>query len=220
MPSWKPCITAAQCAAAKSMRACHSCALHSSRVTGDTLSCMPVLLGEPIVRLASIAANSSKEMTRTEDCSHAFTTPAASTDVLVQDLILLKPGGHLAPSIFRRLLAVAWSIIRVEAVRGFRIDLERRRLAGGPERRPHRLHLRDRNALIGLTVETEHGCLHLRCQFGRAHRPNRLLSGRIDQRAIKGDARRDIGIARTVDAYRAPAAAVADNAEPARVAAL
>src|SRR5262245_8812523 len=111
MPSWKPCITAARCAAAKSMRACHSCALHSSRVTGDTLSCIPVLLGEPVVELASIAANSSKQMMATEDCSHAFTNQAASTDVLAQDLVLPKPNGHLTPGILRRLLAVAWSIV-------------------------------------------------------------------------------------------------------------
>src|SRR6266566_1482543 len=40
MPSLKPCMQASRCAAARSTRACHSSALHSESVFGETLNCM------------------------------------------------------------------------------------------------------------------------------------------------------------------------------------
>src|ERR1700760_2847353 len=43
MPSLKPCMKASRCAAARSTRACHSSALLSESVFGETLNCMSIL---------------------------------------------------------------------------------------------------------------------------------------------------------------------------------
>src|SRR5262249_53927399 len=44
MPSLKPCMTASRCAAARSTRASHSSALHSSRLMRETWSCTLISL--------------------------------------------------------------------------------------------------------------------------------------------------------------------------------
>src|SRR5262245_12084934 len=190
MPSCNPCMTAARWAAAKSTRACHSSALHSSRVTGDTCSCISVLLGEPGAAQCASPATVASWRCRRKVCYARLTRgQSRALQVLAQHLVFLEPVRHLPPGVLGGILAVARSIIGMETVRGLRINLEVRRLASGLECRLHRLHLRHWDTLVGLAVKAEDRRLHLRRQLGRALWPDRLLRRRIEQRAVKGHAR-------------------------------
>src|SRR5215468_6560607 len=52
-----------------------------------------------------------------------------------QHAVFLQPGLHLVPAVFGRILAVAWAIVGVEAVRCTRIDLELRGFLAFGQRR-------------------------------------------------------------------------------------
>src|SRR6476660_9896980 len=71
--------------------------------------------------------------------------PGRPQPALAQHLVFLEPIRHRAPGVLAGILAVARPIVGVKAVRSVWIDLEFRRLAGGLERRLHRLHLRHRD---------------------------------------------------------------------------
>src|SRR5262249_14230152 len=55
MPSEKPCIHASRCAAARSTRACHSSALHSESVFGETRNCICILPAISLLSYGNIA---------------------------------------------------------------------------------------------------------------------------------------------------------------------
>src|SRR5271168_3467069 len=63
--------------------------------------------------------------------------------------VLLEPGLHRVPAVFRRFLAVAGAVVGMEAVRGGRIDLELGGLARLGERFLQRFDRGNRNAGIG-----------------------------------------------------------------------
>src|SRR5258707_330640 len=67
-----------------------------------------------------------------------------------------------------------------------RIDLEFGGFLGCRERGLQGFDLRYGNAVIGIAIKAEHGCLHLGRKLRRALRPQRIW--RIDRRAIERDA--------------------------------
>src|SRR5215469_14101529 len=78
-----------------------------------------------------------------------------------QDLVLLEPVDQLAPGLLRLLLAVAWPVVGMEAVRRAVIDMELGGLAGRLELGLLVLDLLDLDASVLGPVETQHRSLHL-----------------------------------------------------------
>src|SRR5258708_36955350 len=106
--------------------------------------------------------------------------------------VFLEPGGHLAPRVISRLLAIAWPVVGMEAVGRAWIDLEFGGLAGGLEGRFHLLDLIDRNALVLGTLEAEHRLLDVLCRSDCVDR-HRFVR-RIGKAAVEGDARLEIAV--------------------------
>src|SRR5215471_16220207 len=108
----------------------------------------------------------------------------------------------------------------MKTVRSAGIDLEFRLLTCRLQRSLHRLYLRDGNALVCFAIKTEHWCLHVRRKFGSALRPNGLLRGGIDDRAIECNPGFDVAIVGRIDPYRASPTAEANDTQLADVTAL
>src|SRR5215467_291492 len=100
-------------------------------------------------------------------------------------MVRLEPGRQLLPTVICGILAITWPIVCMKPVWSAGIDFEFRLLARRLQRSLHRLHLRDRDALVCLAIKTEHWGLHVWRKFGRALWPNGLLCRGIHQRAIK-----------------------------------
>src|ERR1700722_4338701 len=132
--------------------------------------------------------------------------------------VLPEPGLHPAPRVLGGFLAIACAIIGMEAMRRAWIDLEFSGLPGRCQRRLQRLDRRNGNAGIRLAIQAQHRRLHIRCELGRALRPERVRW--IDRRAVKRAARLEASAVRGIFPDRPSAAAESDNAEPVGIAAL
>src|SRR6185312_5694905 len=78
-----------------------------------------------------------------DETRRVYTPPATScladdNEASAENLVSFEPGGRPAPGVLRRLLAVARTIVGMEAMRSSRIDLELRPLAGRLEGSLHR----------------------------------------------------------------------------------
>src|SRR6516165_3396404 len=89
MPSLKPCMTASRCAAARSTRACHSAALHSPSVCGETLNCIGLLPDLHYER--TIAPTCSIVMARLDPAIHRNRKPVLQIGIVASRALHCRP---------------------------------------------------------------------------------------------------------------------------------
>src|SRR5215467_14628100 len=83
------------------------------------------------------------------------------------DPVLLEPGKQAPPTVFRRFLAIARSIICKEGVRCLWVDDNRRWAVGSPQGLPHLLNGVNRDSLVASAIQTEHRSLQTPCHVQR-----------------------------------------------------
>jgi len=102
-----------------------------------------------------------------------------------QNLVFLEPADHPVPGILRRLLALARAIIGDETVWRAGKNVEFGSLAARFKRRLHLVDLVDRDAAIGLTIESEYRLPDFGRKLDRAFRRRLALIG---ERPVERDA--------------------------------
>src|SRR6476469_5706487 len=100
--------------------------------------------------------------------------------------MFLEPRKQTAPAVFRRLLAIARPIVRIEGVRRIWVDDNRRRAVGSSQGLLHLLHGLQRDPLVATAVQTENRSLQTRCHIQRMR--GLQFVGLTDESSVPSDA--------------------------------